>query len=217
VRAVEIIGVVDRAPLTPMTIGTKANAYHLDPYRTQPIVRIAADDVQGGIAHIEKVWEELVGSRPASSPGASVRLVFIDDALEQAFRAMNGLTTALLTVVVFGFLVALAGIFGMALFVVTRRRHEIGIRKSLGAGSNEILRQLIVEFAKPVVVGNVIAWPIGYLLANVYVEWFVEQMPFTPWPFLLSLAITLSLAWLGVGRQALQAARLVPAQVLRDE
>jgi putative ABC transport system permease protein len=100
---------------------------------------------------------------------------------------------------------------------VTKRRHEIGIRKSLGAGSKEILRQLIVEFGKPVLIGNIIAWPIGYLLADVYIDWFVERMSFTPWPFALSLAITLTLAWVGVGGHALKAARLIPAQVLRDE
>jgi putative ABC transport system permease protein len=215
--ALEIIGVVDRAPLALMTIGTKATAFHLDPYATHPIVRIDANDVQAGIAHIQNVWRDLTGSVPGDSLRSPMRLVFLDDLLDEALRAMNGLTTALLTVVVFGFLVALAGIFGMALFIVTRRRHEIGIRKSLGAGSKEILRQLIVEFGKPVLIGNVIAWPIGYVLAGVYIDWFVERMSFTPWPFVLSLAITLALAWVGVGGQALKAARLVPARVLRDE
>lgn len=215
--ALEIIGVVDRAPLALMVWTTKATAFHLDPYRAQPIVRLAQDDVRGGIAHIERVWQELTGGGPGDAPASVPRLMFLDDALDSALRSMNGLTTALLTVVVFGFLVALAGIFGMALFVANRRRHEIGIRKSLGAGSKEILRQLLVEFGKPVLVGNIIAWPIAYLLADIYVEWFVERMAFTPWPYVASLGITLGLAWLGVGGQALKAARLIPAQVLRDE
>jgi hypothetical protein len=30
-------------------------------------------------------------------------------------------------------------------------------------------------------VGNVIAWPIGYLLADISVEWSLERMAFTPW------------------------------------
>ena len=44
--------------------------------------------------------------------------------LEAGLRSLNGLTTALLIVVAFGFLVALAGIFGMALFVANRRRRN---------------------------------------------------------------------------------------------
>ena len=68
----------------------------------------------------------------------------------------------------------------MALFVASRRRHEIGIRKSLGAGAPQILRQLLTEFGKPVLIGNVIAWPIAYSLAQLYVGLFVERTPLTP-------------------------------------
>lgn len=210
--AFTIVGVVDRAPLTLLSLGTKGHAYHLDPHDTRPIVRLAADDVPGGLAHIQRVWQALTGS-----PAGAMRPLFLDDARAEALREMNGLTTALLTVVAFGFLVALAGIFGMALFVANRRRHEIGIRKCLGASSRTILRQLLLEFGRPVVIGNVVAWPIGYLLADIYVNWFVVQMSFTPWPYVASLAIALGLAWIGVGGQALQAARLIPARVLRDE
>lgn len=212
--ALEIIGVVQRAPLAFMAVGIQGTAFRLDPYTAQPLVRVAADDVAGGVAHIERIWEALTGRAPGSAAAGRVRLVFLDDALEASLTSLNALTTALLIVVVFGFLVALAGIFGMALFVANRRRREIGIRKSL---SQAILRQLLVEFGKPVLIGNLLAWPIGYLLADIYVDWFVERMTFTPWPYVASLGITLSLAWLGVGRQALDAARLVPARVLRDE
>jgi putative ABC transport system permease protein len=210
--ALEIVGVVDRAPLTLLALGAKGHAYHLDPYDALPIVRLARDDVQAGLAQIQAVWQAVTGNR-----AGTMRPMFLDDARDEALRAMNGLTTAMLTVVAFGFLVALAGIFGMALFVANRRRHEIGIRKCLGASSAKILSQLLVEFGRPVVIGNLIAWPIGYLLADVYVEWFVARMTFTPWPYLASLAVALGFAWLGVGGQALQAARLIPARVLRDE
>jgi putative ABC transport system permease protein len=215
--ALEIIGVVERDPLAFMAVGTAATSFQLDTYATRPIVRVAADDVPGGLAHIEQVWDQLAGHADGPSAASGAPLVFLDDVLDAGLRSLNGLTTALLIVVAFGFLVALAGIFGMALFVANRRRHEIGIRKSLGADSTAILRQLLVEFGKPVLAGNVIAWPIGYLLADVYVEWFVERMAFTPWPYVGSLVITLCLAWLGVGSQALKTARLIPAQVLRDE
>jgi putative ABC transport system permease protein len=210
--AFEIVGVVDHAPLTLLSLGSKGHAYHLDAHDALPIVRLARDDVPTGLARIQTVWQALTGGREGT-----VKPMFLDDARDGALRAMNGLTTAMLTVVAFGFLVALAGIFGMALFVANRRRHEIGIRKCLGASSSRILRQLLAEFGRPVVIGNLIAWPVGYLLADVYVQWFVARMAFTPWPYLASLAIALGFAWLGVGGQALKTARLIPARVLRDE
>jgi putative ABC transport system permease protein len=212
VLALEIIGVVDRAPLTLITLGAKGHAYHLDPYDTLPIVRLAAGGVQRGLAHVQTVWQALTGS-----PLGTMRPMFLDDARDSALQTMNGITTAMLTVVAFGFFVALAGIFGMALFVANRRRYEIGIRKCLGANSNAILRQLLVEFGRPVVIGNVIAWPIGYVVANVYIAWFVARMSFTPWPYVASLGLALGLAWISVGGQAVKTSRLIPARVLRDE
>ncbi|HEX5048849.1 MAG TPA: FtsX-like permease family protein [Gammaproteobacteria bacterium] len=206
----EIIGVVDRPPLQTLSSGTP-NVYELDPYNSRLIVRLAAGHVPAGLAHIESTWRRLV----PDSPLRAVR--FVDESLEESLRTMNLLTTGLLSVVTFGFLVAVAGIFGMALFVASRRRHEIGIRKSLGAAARDILRQLLVEFGRPVLIGNVAAWPLAYMLAQVYGNLFLEAAPLTPWPYAASLALTLGIAWLGVGGQALRAARLQPARVLRYE
>jgi putative ABC transport system permease protein len=215
--AMEIIGVVDRAPLQLFTVGSKANAYHLDPYDTQPIIRLADDAVPSAVAHIRAVWDRLSGYARTDSRDGEVNLVFLDDAFDQRVSVLNGITTSLLSMVLLGFVVALAGIFGMAVFVASWRRHEIGVRKCLGASSKEILRQLLVEFGKPVMIANIAAWPAGYLLAQIYLDLFVERMSFSPWPYLSSLAIALGLACVGVGGQALRAARLQPARILRHE
>ena len=209
--ALEVIGVVDKAPLQGLSPPGIANVYVLDPYNSRLILRLDPDDVPGALAHVRAVWERLLPENPLRN------VAFVDEMLEQALFMLNVFTSGLLTIVAFGFLVALAGIFGMALFVASRRRHEIGIRKSLGAGTPQILRQLLTEFGRPVLIGNVIAWPISYSLAEIYVDLFVERTPLTPWPYALSLALTLGLAWLGVGGQALRAARLQPARVLRYE
>ncbi|HZF27536.1 MAG TPA: FtsX-like permease family protein [Gammaproteobacteria bacterium] len=206
----EIIGVVDRPPLQALSTGAPS-VYELDPHNSRLIVRLAADDVAGGLAHIDSTWKRLV----PDSPLRAVR--FVDESLHEAMQTMNWLATGLLSVVTLGFLVAVAGIFGMALFVASRRRHEIGIRKSLGAAARDILRQLLVEFGKPVLVGNVAAWPVAYVLAQIYGGLFLERAPATPWPYVGSLVLTLGIAWLGVGGQALRAARLQPARVLRCE
>ncbi len=208
--ALEIIGVVDKPPLQVLN-GGLSNIYVLDPNNSRLILRLAPDDVPGALAHIESVWQQLVPQSPLRS------VAFLDESLERGMREMNIMTTAFLSIAAFGFLVALAGIFGMALFVANRRRHEIGIRKSLGANAKDILRQLLVEFGRPVLIGNLVAWPLAYSLSRIYSALWLEPAPLTAWPYLLSLALTLGLAWLGFGGQALGAARLHPARVLRFE
>src|SRR5690606_19823514 len=114
-------------------------------------------------------------------------------------------------------LIATAGILAIAVHVAARRRHEIGVRKTLGASAGRVLRMLVADFSKPVIAGNLIAWPFAWMAAQTYLQGFAHRTPLTPLPFVISLAITLLIAWLSVGGQAWRAASLKPALVLRAE
>jgi putative ABC transport system permease protein len=105
----------------------------------------------------------------------------------------------------------------MAGFMTARRTREIGLRKTQGATTRSILRMLVWDFSKPVLVANVVVWPLAFIAAREYLAMFVERMPLTPLPFVLTLAATLLVAWLAVGAYVLGAARLNPAVALRHE
>ena len=105
----------------------------------------------------------------------------------------------------------------MAIQITGRRTHEIGVRKTLGASSRQIVTMLLTDFSKPVVIANLIAWPLGFLAAQVYLSVFVHRISLTPVPFVLSLMITVLIAWVAVGTLAIRAARTKPASVLRYE
>ncbi|HVP46469.1 MAG TPA: FtsX-like permease family protein [Bryobacteraceae bacterium] len=54
---------------------------------------------------------------------------------------------------VLGLLLASVGIFGMVAFAVSQRTHEIGIRMALGADRGEVLRLVLGESMRPVLIG----------------------------------------------------------------
>ena len=99
--------------------------------------------------------------------------------------------------------------------VASRRVREIGVRKSSGARTSQIVVMLIRDFSKPVLIANVVAWPLAYFAAQQYLSVFMHRIPLTPVPFGLSLALALAIAWIAVGGQAVRAARASPATVLR--
>ena len=105
----------------------------------------------------------------------------------------------------------------MAVQVASRRLHEIGVRKSVGAHARQIVLMLIVQFFKPVLAANVIAWLFAYYAAEKYLSVFSTRIDLTPVPFVASLAATLAVAGLVVVGQALRASRVNPARVLRAE
>src|SRR5690606_10264974 len=152
------------------------------------LVRIAHDDIPAALAHIDATWERLV-------PNAPLRREFMDDLFTIAYADMANLNRMLGGLSAFAFVIAMMGLFGMAVHVTARRRREIGIRKTLGAGGPRIVLMLLRDFARPVVIANVLAWPLAFVAGRLYLELFVQRTPLSPWPFVLSLAITVAVAW----------------------
>ncbi len=175
-----------------------------------PVLRIAREQVVDAVAAVTEAWGEL-------APAVPVNVQFFDEMFDQAYRQYAGINQLFILLAGAAFIIASVGLVGIAVHVAARRRHEIGVRKVLGASTGRVLRMLVADFSKPVIVGNIIAWPFAYMAAQTYLQSFAERTPLTPLPFILSLAITLLIAWLAVGGQAYRAARVKPALVLRAE
>jgi putative ABC transport system permease protein len=114
-------------------------------------------------------------------------------------------------------LISILGLIGMSMHVIGRRQHEIGVRKTLGASVRSIVQLLLTDFSKPVIVANIIAWPLAFIVMQVYLSVFTERTSLSITPFIASLVITVLIAWLAVAAQATRAARMNPATVLRSE
>jgi putative ABC transport system permease protein len=174
------------------------------------VARVAASDIEGGLDGIDAAWKEL-------APNVAISRRFLDEIFERAYSQYVRINKLFGVLAVMAFGICVAGLFGMAIFVAGRRRHEIGVRKTLGASTARMTGLLLMGFSRPVVVANLIAWPAGYFAARAYLNQFSQSIELTPWPFVLSVAITLAIACLAVAGQTLRAARATPAEVLRHE
>jgi putative ABC transport system permease protein len=210
-RALQVIGVVENGYPRLLGPNTDSNLYLLSPDTARvPVIRVARNDIKNGIAHIDAVWERL-------APKAPLRRQFTDELFAQSYQTFSSVSNVLAGLAGFAFVIALLGLFGMATHVTSRRRKEIGIRKTLGASAPRVVFMLLRDFARPVVWANIIAWPLAFLAGRVYINLFVERAPLSVWPFLASLVVTVLIAWLSVGGQALRAAGVRPGQVLHSE
>src|SRR5262249_53093530 len=113
--------------------------------------------------------------------------------------------------------IALMGLAGMSIHLANRRRHEVAVRKTLGARTGQVLALLLSELSLPILIRNVLAWPVAYVLARKYSESFVYRAPFSFAACAVTLVVALALAWLCAGWYSLRTARLKPAEVLRSE
>ncbi|WP_368039759.1 FtsX-like permease family protein, partial [Sphingomonas bacterium] len=109
------------------------------------------------------------------------------------------------------------GLYGLAAFDTARRVKEIGIRKTLGASTSDVLRLLIGQFMRPVLLANLLAWPLAFVAMRRWLSGFDDRVALSPLFFVgASLAAVLISAVTVVG-QAWRVARAEPARALRHE
>ena len=149
--------------------------------------------------------------------GVPINANFADQLFEQSFSKFSRITRLFQALSLLAVLISATGLFGMAVHVANRRVHEIGVRKSLGAATPQVVLLLLRDFSKPVLIANLIAWPIAWIAARSYLGLFMQQADLTPWPFAASMLITLAIAWLAVGGQTFKAGqRDARLRFLRD-
>jgi len=209
-QPVRIVGVVASRPLQFSAIGATASMFALREDLEYQIVRLDGTDVPGAIAAIDDLWSRLSPSMPRSHR-------FLDEVYEENYSLFGRMNQIFIVLALMAFFISIVGLLGMAIHTANRRRHEIGVRKTLGASTQQVVRMLLTDFSKPVIIANLVTWPLGFIVASAYLSIFLCRIPLTPIPFVLSLVITALIAWITVAGQALRASRVRPVEVLGCE
>ncbi len=122
--------------------------------------------------------------------------------------------------------IACLGLFGLAAFATEQRTKEIGPAfpfiilkegrgKVLGASVTNLVALLSKDFAKHVLIANVIAWPLAWFAMSKWLEDFPYRIAMSP-RFLIFASLA-AIAILTVSYQALRAALANPVEALRYE
>ena len=207
----QIIGVTENRPQYLLAEGASGNFYSLMPkHARRALVRLAPDAGPETLGAIDRALAGL-------SPKVEWHYEFSDVLFNKAAAMLNTVLVALGGLALFTVIIALLGLAGMAVHTVNSRTEEIGIRKILGADHLVIMRLLMWDMTKPVLIASVAAWPLGYIAGQAYLTLFPGHATLDPWPFVISLAVTTGVAWLAVGWRIASASAKSPAEVLRYE
>jgi putative ABC transport system permease protein len=122
--------------------------------------------------------------------------------------------------IIFGALavfIACLGLFGLASFTLEQRTKEIGVRKVLGASMNNIIVLLSKEFAKLVLIANILAWPFAFYAMNRWLGNFAFRIGIGWDIFFFSGVLAIVIAMFTVCFHSVRAAFSNPATALRYE
>jgi putative ABC transport system permease protein len=210
VADINIIGVVGdsrfrtvRTPIDPIMFRrvTAGPSWMIIRYRGDPeTVRSA----------VERQWKQITTEVPFNAK-------FGDDIMGEAYKKEDARAKTFAGFSLLAVIIGCLGLFGLAAFTAERRTKEIGIRKVLGARTRDIVRLLVWQFSRPVIIANIIAWPVAWWLMRDWLNGFDQRIPLTPIPFLVAAAIALGIAVATVVGHAVKVARANPIHALRYE
>jgi putative ABC transport system permease protein len=192
-----------REPVEPMI-------YHDRGIYSDLVVRYDSANPEQVRQQIAQVWKGLVPDVPFEGE-------FADDQLAELYltEAARGQTFAMFAML--AVVIACLGLFGLAAFTAERRTKEIGIRKVFGARVRDIVRLLAWQFSKPVIVANLIAWPVAWWLMRDWLNSFDARVALTPGPFVMAGLIAFAIAIGTIAGHAIKVARTNPINALRYE
>ena len=207
----EIIGVTEDFNFASLHENVKPFFFKINTNDAQKVlVRIAAGQERETVQRLQEFYT-------AFNPGYTFDYQFLDDEYQALYAAEQRVSTLSKYFAGLAILISCLGLFGLAAFTAERRLKEIGIRKILGSSDFGIVRLLSGDFTKMVLVAIAIALPFSYFIARWWLEDFAFSIALQWWYFAGAGLMALLVAWFTVGLQTVKAARVNPADCLRDE
>ena len=212
-RQLTIIGVVPDIYFRSVKFDVRPSVYTLDPTRFR-VATLSVDsaDMPGLLNNIERTWKNNV-------PMQAINLRFLSTMMAAQYESEATQAKLFSAFALLAIIVACLGLYGLAAFTAERRTKEIGIRKIMGARVRDIVTLLIWQFSKPVLLANLIAWPLSIYAMSYWLQSFPYRIDLI-WLLPICLctgALTLLLAWLTVGGNAAKVATANPVKALRAE
>jgi putative ABC transport system permease protein len=174
-------------------------------------IKLKSDNIENTIADIEKLWTSKVNTE------YPFKYDFVDKEYARTYETYvkQKNLLSLLNIVVIS--IALFGLFALASYSIQRRMKEIAIRKTLGAETNTLLKELSKQYILYCAIGFLIAlFPVYYLL-NKWLENFAFRIDMTVFPFIFGFIILLILTLIIVLSKAYQATKTNVLKYLKYE
>ncbi len=173
-------------------------------------IKILPGDYTATLSAIENIWQQF-------SPDYPFQYSFLDQTFEEFYQKERKLSLVIRNATGLAILIACIGLLGLAAFSAEQRTREIGVRKVLGASVPQIIVLLSRDFARLIVLANIIAWPLAYWFMHGWLANFAYRIDIGPGVFILSGVIGLLLALLTVTSQAAKTSLANPVHTLRHE
>jgi putative ABC transport system permease protein len=173
-------------------------------------VNIKGSDPGHSISEVEALYKK-------AFPGNPFEYFFLDEYFDRQYQADSRLGNVFGLFAVLAIVVACMGLLGLSSFVIKLRTKEIGVRKVLGASVAGLLVLISKDFAKLVCIASVIAIPVIYYIAKIWLDNYAFHIELGWAIFIIPPVLLLTITLITICVQSLKAALTNPVKSLRSE
>ena len=174
------------------------------------VIKLSTADIAATMDQIEEVWQRFF-------PEAPYDPLFLDEGYERLYQEDKKFGVIFGNFALLAIFVSILGLFALASYLSLQRRKEVGVRKVLGASTNQIILLFFKDFIWLVVIGLVIGTPLVYLSMSDWLNGYAFRIDFPWWALIISMIVLMVLTFLTVSLQTYKVARTNPAETIRTE
>ncbi|KAA6432698.1 FtsX-like permease family protein [Dyadobacter flavalbus] len=179
-------------------------------HTTMAVLTLSPNFPKTTLKAIEQVWDETLPDR-----------VYKADHLDDLLGSFLDMERLLAGFVQAFALIAMAmsciGLYGLVTFMAEGRAKEIGVRRVLGARTQQLLWIFGREFGRLILIGFLVAAPLGWWLTGSWLQQYVHRITSSAWLIAATLGLTVLITLLTVLGHALKAAVESPVKYLRAQ
>jgi putative ABC transport system permease protein len=205
----EIIGVIKdfhisplRKAIMPLVIG-----YNMD--QLGFMVRLNSPNLYATREQIDRTAKKFTHG--------SFESTFMEDQLEESYGAEIVTGEMLTFFTILAVLIGCSGLYALSVYEAEQRMKELGIRKIMGASTQQLLVMVSQKFIKLIAWSFVVAMPLAYFLSNFWLNKYPYRIAWSIDIFILAALLVIILGWVTIFVQAMKVARLNPVETLRYE
>ena len=166
---------------------------------------------------VEAVCAEICAVAKEIEPNVyDPEIEFVDDAIAKIYGDTKKQAVLVSLFALIAVVISLMGVFGIVLFETQHRRSEIAVRKVYGATSGSVVAMFNRKYMSIVVSCFVVAAPVAWIIADRWLQQFVNRIDVSLWAMLAVLASVAFLTALLVTVRSLAAAMDNPADVVNS-
>lgn len=173
-------------------------------------IKVEEANISSILKSIEQTWKAINGSNP-------LEYKFFDESFGQLFVKEQEFSRLFFRFTMLSIFVAMLGLFGLAAYSAEQRTKEIGIRKTFGGTTRQMVILQSHEYTKLIAIALIIGLPIAIYFMRSWLQGFEYRINLSVAPFIIAGFIVLVVTLITVSIQSYKAAQKNPTDSLKYE